>query len=637
MCSERKVIRMKLLESIHSPKDLKCLELPMLKVLAHEIRQDLVKVTSVNGGHLAPNLGVVELTLALHYIYNTPDDKIVWDVGHQAYVHKMLTGRAKDFSTIRTFGGLAGFPKRSESVHDAFGTGHSSTSISAALGLALARDLKKEKHEVVAVIGDGAMTGGMAFEALNYTGHLQTKLTVILNDNEMSIAHNVGAMSEYLNRVRVDPSYTKTKEDVEILLKKIPAIGDKMIKIADRLKDSLKYLLVPGTLFEELGFKYFGPINGHDIPALINVLENAKLINKPVLIHVITQKGKGYLPAEQNPDVFHGVGAFDIKTSQAINRKTQPTYTDIFGDTMIKLGATNEKIVGITAAMGLGTGISKFAEKFPDRAFDVGIAEQNAVTMAAGLALEGYTPVVAIYSTFLQRAYDQILHDVCLQNAPVVFALDRAGLVGDDGPTHHGVFDISYLGHIPNMVLMSPKDENELQHMLYSATQYQKPVAIRYPRGSGVGVALDTDYHFIPLGEAELLQSGQEVAFLAYGPMVSVAKEVAQLLAKEDGIEATIINARFAKPLDKALILANEHQHTLYVTLEEHALIGGFGSGVLALFNEEGLDGRKILRIGLEDEFVVHGSTERLKELAGLTSEAIYQKVKQRLKQNNKG
>ncbi|MBR2626636.1 MAG: 1-deoxy-D-xylulose-5-phosphate synthase, partial [Peptococcaceae bacterium] len=432
---------MQYLQNIKSPEDIKQLKVTELKVLAQEIRQELIQVVSQNGGHLAPNLGVVELTLALHMVFNTPDDKIVWDVGHQAYVHKILTGRYEQFHTVRTHGGLFGFPKRSESVHDVFGAGHSSTSISAAVGLAKARDLRGEESNVIAVIGDGALTGGMPYEAMLNAGNNKSNLIVILNDNEMSIDPNVGGMAEYLSRARSNPSYTKSKEDVEELLKKIPAIGDKMFKAADKLKDSLKYMLVPGVLFEELGFKYYGPVNGHDLAALLAVLENVKNMNCPVLVHVVTRKGKGYEPAEKNPDLFHGVGAFDVATGQVKSKSTIPTYTSVFGKTLTALGKEDSRIVGITAAMGKGTGINIFQEQFPQRTIDVGIAEEHAVTMAAAMALDGYKPVVAIYSTFLQRAYDQILHDVALQNAPVVFCLDRAGIVGDDGPTHHGLFD----------------------------------------------------------------------------------------------------------------------------------------------------------------------------------------------------
>lgn len=614
---------MQFLDKINCPEDVKNLKFSELKILAQEIREELVRVVAQNGGHLAPNLGIVEVTLALHYLYNTPEDKIVWDVGHQSYVHKMLTGRYRRFDTIRTYGGLSGFPKRSESPHDAFGAGHSSTSISAAVGLAMARDLSHGDYNIVAVIGDGAMTGGMAFEALNHAGHLSSNLTVILNDNEMSIDPNVGAMSEYLSRVRTNPSYTKSKEDMEELLKKIPAIGDKMFRAADRLKDSLKYLLVPGVLFEEFGFKYYGPVKGHDLAALLTVMENASKINGPVLIHVITQKGKGYLPAEKNPDLFHGIGPFDISTGKVLKKPCYPTYTNVFGNTLVHLGKENDKIVGITAAMAKGTGISQFQSYFPERTVDVGIAEQHAVTMAAALALEGLQPVVAIYSTFLQRAYDQILHDVALQQAPVVFALDRAGIVGDDGATHHGVFDIAYLRHIPNMVLMAPKDENELQHMLYSALAYQKPTAIRYPRGEGTGVLLDTTLKVLPIGKGEYLQQGDKVSLLALGSMVEVAKEVAVLLEKQLAVRPTVINMRFAKPLDQEIILEQYQKKHLMVTLEEHVLADGFGSAVLELLNAAQIYDAHVLRIGLDDAFIPHGKTELLKELARLDAASI--------------
>ena len=622
---------MKLIEQITSPEDIKQMDMATLKILAHDIRQRLVQVTAKNGGHLAPNLGVVELTLALHYVYNAPKDKIVWDVGHQAYVHKILTGRAETIDTVRTYGGLSGFPKRTESEYDAFGTGHSSTSISAAVGFALARDRRGEDHEVVAVIGDGAMTGGMAYEALNSLGQMKSKMTIILNDNEMSIAPNVGGLAEYLNRVRTDPKYVQSKEDIEFLLKKIPSIGDKMVKAADRLKDSFKYLLVPGTIFEELGIKYFGPVNGHDLPELIKVLENAKQINKPVIIHVITQKGKGYAPAEANPDKFHGVGPFDIATGQVLGQKNVPSYTDVFADTLIRLGREDERIMGITAAMGLGTGVSKFAEAFPKRVVDVGIAEEHAVTMAAAMALDGLKPVVAIYSTFLQRAYDQLIHDVALQQAPVVFAIDRAGLVGDDGPTHHGVFDLAYLRQIPNMIVMAPKDENELQHMLYTALACDQPAAVRYPRGAGCGVAMDSELRKLAIGKAELLSDGGEITLLAVGSMVAVAWEASALLKARCGLEATVINARFVKPLDEEAILSHTKGKKLVVTLEEGILAGGFGSAVLELLHAKGRGVPNVLRIGIEDGFVAHGATERLKEDCGLTAEKVAARIAQAL------
>lgn len=622
---------MQYLDKITCPDDLKGMSIPEMKQLAQEIRQKLIEVTSVNGGHLAPNLGVVELTLALHKVFHTPEDKIIWDVGHQAYVHKILTGRADCIDTVRTYGGLSGFPKRSESEHDAFGAGHSSTSISAAVGMAKVRDLKRENNNVIAVIGDGAMTGGMAFEALENAGRMDTNLIVILNDNEMSIEPNVGGMAEYLSRVRSNPNYNKSKEDVEELLKKIPGIGDKMYRAADKVKDSLKYLLVPGVLFEELGFKYYGPVNGHDLDALLAVLNNVKDVKRPVLIHVETKKGKGYQPAEENPDLFHGVSPFDIETGQIYKKSSAPSYTEVFANTLCKLGEENETIIGITAAMGKGTGISKFNEKFPERTVDVGIAEEHAVTMAAAMALEGYQPVVAIYSTFLQRAYDQIIHDVALQNAPVVFCLDRAGLVGDDGPTHHGIFDFSYLRHIPGMTVMAPKDENELQHMLKSALSYHCPVSIRYPRGAGVGVDLSTEPEVLPYGKAEVLREGRDVVLLAIGTMANEAVKAAEALA-EEGIDATVINARFVKPLDEELILQKLTSASLLVTVEEHMLEGGFGSAVLEMLNEKNVTGIMVKRIGIGDYFVQHGNTERLKTENGLCAEHIVTTVREALK-----
>ncbi|MBQ2905277.1 MAG: 1-deoxy-D-xylulose-5-phosphate synthase [Peptococcaceae bacterium] len=622
---------MQYLQQIKSPDDIRQLKIPELKVLAQEIREELIQVVSENGGHLAPNLGVVELTLALHMVFHTPEDKIIWDVGHQSYVHKLLTGRYEQFHTVRTLNGLSGFPKRSESVHDAFGAGHSSTSISAAVGFAKARDLRGDNNNVIAVIGDGAMTGGMAFEALENAGQMGSNLIVILNDNEMSIDPNVGAMAEYLSRARSNPAYTKSKEDVEELLKKIPGIGDKMFKAADRLKDSLKYLLVPGVLFEEFGFKYYGPVNGHDLSALMAVLENVKGMDRPVLIHVETKKGKGYAPAEMNPDLFHGVSPFHIQTGELKKKAVLPSYTSVFGKTLAQLGAQDNRIVGITAAMGKGTGINVFQEQFPDRTIDVGIAEEHAVTMAAAMALDGYKPVVAIYSTFLQRAYDQVMHDVALQNAPVVFCLDRAGLVGDDGPTHHGIFDISYLRHIPNMVCMAPKDENELRHMLYSALSYDCPVAVRYPRGEGLGVPMDEALQILPLGKAEVLQEGSRITLLALGSMVHIAQEAAARISEEAGITPTVINARFAKPLDAETILRYAAQDTLLVTLEEHAVTGGFGSAVLELFNQHGMDTRNVMTIGIADSFVQHGNTARLKEMQGLDTDSIVAKIKERL------
>ena len=511
-----------LLKQIHSLRDIRSMSLASLGELAREIRHELIKTVANNGGHLAPNLGVVELTLALHRVFNSPVDKIIWDVGHQCYVHKLLTGRKDEFGTLRQFGGICGFPRPSESIHDAFGTGHSSTSISAALGMAIARDLKGENHSVVAVIGDGAMTGGMAFEALNHAGHLKKNLIVVLNDNEMSIAQNVGAMSGYLTRLRTDPMYSRGKEEIEQLLRRIP-IGSTLLKFGERLKDSLKHLVVPGMLFEELGFTYLGPVDGHDLKAVTTILNQARNQKGPVLVHVLTKKGKGYRPAEENPDRFHGVGPFNPATGEVIKNSSAPSYSEVFGRTLTRLAQQDQSILAITAAMTSGTGLNSFARLFPGRFFDVGIAEQHAVTLAAGLAKEGYHPVVTIYSTFLQRAYDQILHDVCLQNLPVTFAIDRAGLVGEDGATHHGLFDYAYLRHIPNMVIMAPRDENELQHMLATAVQHPGPAAVRYPRGTATGCKMDEELKTLPVGQALVLRKGRDLTLLAVGCMVCMA------------------------------------------------------------------------------------------------------------------
>ncbi len=617
---------MSLLERINKPEDIKQLDFGQLNELAEEIRSLILETCSQNGGHLAPNLGVVELTIALHYVLDTTRDYLVWDVGHQSYTHKILTGRKDAFHTLRQFGGLSGFPKREESQHDAFNTGHSSTSISAALGYALARDLKGEDYRVAAVIGDGSLTGGQAFEALNQAGHLGVKMLVIVNDNEMSIAQNVGAMSSYLSRLRADPRYTKHKRSVADLLRKIPGIGDNMVKAGERLKDSLKYLLVPGILFEELSFTYLGPIDGHDIQEIITVLKKTDTMQGPVLLHVLTKKGKGYKPAEDNPALFHGVGPFDIRTGEILKKPGPPNYTKVFGETLVSLAARDERIVAITAAMPEGTGLIKFAKHFPRRFYDVGITEQNAVTMATAMALQGLRPVVAIYSTFLQRAYDQILHDSCLQKAPVVFAIDRAGLVGEDGPTHHGAFDFSYLRHIPNMAVMAPKDEDELRHMLFTALCYEGPVALRYPRGQGIGVELQDPVRKIPWGKGEILEVGNDLLILAIGSMVYPALAVRSLLETE-GISCTVINARFIKPLDEELILDAVQKHAGIITMEENVLAGGFGSAVLELLAARGITGKKVLNIGLPDSFVGHGQIERLKELLKLTPEKIVAQI----------
>jgi 1-deoxy-D-xylulose-5-phosphate synthase len=614
------------LEDITDPQQLKRLTPRELDRLAGQIRRKMVDVVAKTGGHLAPSLGVVELTLALHSVFNSPVDKIIWDVGHQSYAHKIITGRLQSFSSLRQYGGLSGFPKRGESVHDAFGTGHSSTSISAALGMALARDLRGEKNQVVAVIGDGAMTGGMAFEALNHAGHLGTHLIIILNDNEMSIANNVGALSSYLSRIRTDPMYYKGKEEIENMLKRLPAIGPRVIKLIDRIKDSLKYLVVPGMIFEELGFTYLGPIDGHHIGNMMSVFERAKWIKGPVLVHVVTKKGKGYQPAEANPDSFHGIGPFEAGTGAVNSSKGPPSYTEVFGHSLVKLAEKDERIVGITAAMPDGTGLKYLAKSFPERFFDVGIAEQHAVTMAAGLAANGYRPVVAIYSTFLQRGYDQVIHDVCLQKLPVILALDRAGLVGEDGETHHGLFDLAFLRIIPNLTIMVPKDELELSQMLTTAFTVEGPVAIRYPRGKGIGRCLEKAYERLPLGKSEILRWGNDLAIIGVGPIVYEGMKAAELLA-DKGIECAVINARFVKPLDEETLIQFAKRGKKIVTLEEHVVTGGFGSAVLEMLHRHQINDCRIINIGLPDEFAKHGKSDLLREKYGLTFTAIEERV----------
>ncbi len=625
---------MSLLDQINNPEDIKNLDPVKMQELAQEIRQVIIETVAETGGHLAPNLGVVELTLALHSVFDAPQDQIVWDVGHQSYVHKLLTGRRQKFSTLRQYKGLAGFPKRSESPYDVFDAGHSSTSISGALGLAKARDLKGEKHKVVAVIGDGAMTGGMAFEALNHAGHLGLDLIVILNDNEMSIAANVGALSSYLNRLRTDPKYTKGKQEIKKGLQKIPAIGDKVVKAVEKAKDGIKYALVPGAFFEELGFTYIGPIDGHNVADMKQGLLQAKTKGGPILMHVITTKGKGYKPAEENPDKFHGPGPFDVRTGELIKKPAPLSYAQVFGDTLVELAKKNPKIVAITAAMPDGTGLRKFAEAFPARFLDVGIAEQHAVTMAAGLALEGFKPVVAIYSTFFQRAYDQILHDVCLQNAPVVLAIDRAGVVGDDGPTHHGVFDLAFLRHIPNLLIMAPKDENELRHMLKTAVDYPGPVALRYPRASGNGVALDKKLLNLPIGRAELLREGSDAAILGVGTTLNLCLAAAEELSCE-GVSAAVINPRFIKPLDEERILFYARRTGRLITVEDHVLAGGFGSAVLELLQKNNLQ-VPVVRIGYPDVFVEQGPISTLRDEYGISVQGIVDGVRESLPQAGK-
>lgn len=631
---------MGILEKINQPRDLRKLNANELKILAQEIREEMIDVVSTNGGHLAPNLGVVELTIALHRVFNCPMDKIVWDVGHQTYVHKLLTGRQKEFKSLRRHHGLSGFPKRSESPCDSFETGHSSTSISAAVGYARARDLRGEKSYAIAVIGDGAMTGGMAMEALNHAGHSQTNLIVVLNDNEMAISPNVGAMSSYLSRLRTDPRYARSKEEIENILKKIPRIGNKMAKAAEKAKDSLKYLLVQGLWFEELGFTYLGPIDGHDELLLEQTLELAKQKKGPVLVHVITKKGKGYLPAEENPDIFHGVGPFDKETGELKKKSSIPTFTQVFGETLCRLGEENSKIVAITAAMAGGTGLKMFGERFPERLFDVGIAEQHAVTFASALAFGGMKPVVSIYSTFYQRAYDQVLHDVCLPNANVVLAIDRAGVVGDDGPTHHGVFDISFLRVIPNLTFMAPKDENELQHMLYTALLQEGPVALRYPRSVGQGIPMDEKLEEVPVGKAEILRKGKDVTLIGIGPMVYTCMAAAKEL-EDRGVEASVINQRFINPLDKETLLHYARLTKRIVTIEDHMLAGGIGSAVLETLADAGMTDVAVERLGYEN-YVEQGPISVLQQENDLSVEGILKAVErlnilQRLEGRNRG
>ena len=616
-------LKKNILETINSPADVKALSLEQLKQLAEEIRQFLISVISKTGGHLAPNLGVVELTLALHRVFSTPQDKIVFDVGHQSYIHKIITGRREQFPTLRQYGGLSGFPKRTESEHDAFGTGHSSTSISAALGMAVARDLQGKDFDVVAVIGDGSMTGGMAFEALNNAGTLHKKMIVVLNDNEMSISKNVGAMSEYLYQLRTGETYNKIKHDLEGWLQNVE-FGSDVIKVLRRLKGSVKYLMVPTSIFEELGFTYLGPIDGHDLEGLIEVLQAAKKIDGPVLVHVLTKKGKGYKPAEESPNKFHGTGPFEIATGKKIANPNAPiTYTEVFGKTLIELANEDKDIIGITAAMPDGTGLSAFAKAHPDRFFDVGIAEQHAVTSAAGAAAAGLKPVAAIYSTFLQRAYDSVLHDICIQKLHVTLCLDRAGIVGDDGFTHHGVFDYAYLRSIPEMTIMAPKDENELRHMLKTATDYTGPISIRYPRGSGVGVDTTEPLHALPIGKAEVLREGKDVVVWAIGSMVQSALQAAEVLAQQ-GISVGVVNMRFAKPLDKELLVEHAAKYGKIVTLEEGVLAGGVGSAVLEALNEAKLLAKcRVLTLGIPDEFVLHGDKKLLLRDLHLDVQAI--------------
>jgi 1-deoxy-D-xylulose-5-phosphate synthase len=618
-----------ILDKVNNVQELRSLPQAELPALAEELRQEIIAVVSKTGGHLASSLGVVDLTIALHYAFDTPNDRVVWDVGHQAYAHKILTGRRTRFSTLRQYGGISGFPKREESLCDHFDVGHASTSISAGTGMISARDIKGEDFRVIAVIGDGSISAGLAFEGMNQAGHLKKNLIVILNDNEMSISPNVGALSSYLSRKMTGHFYTKLRQDAKHFLQGIPRVGESMFNLAKKAEDSLKGLMVPGMLFEDLGFQYLGPLDGHNIDQLLQAFENIKDYPWPVLVHVITRKGKGCEFAECNPSQYHGTPPFDPATGKVMSKK-QPimSYTEVFGQTMIKLAEDNDKIVAISAAMSEGTGLDRFAEEFPDRFFDVGIAESHGITFACGLAVEGMHPVAAIYSTFMQRAYDQVVHDLCLQNLPVTLALDRAGLVGEDGPTHHGVFDIAYLRHVPNIVMMAPKDENELQHMVKTAVEYEGPTAIRYPRGTGIGVPMDQELKTLSMGKAELIRDGRDVAIIAIGTMVAPSVEAAERLS-EEGISVAVINARFVKPLDEEMILSMAKKTGWVVTVEEHVLMGGFGSAVLECLDVHGVTGIKTHRIGLPDLYIEHGPQAVLRQKYGLDANGILSSVRE--------
>ncbi|MBP9020606.1 MAG: 1-deoxy-D-xylulose-5-phosphate synthase [Syntrophobacterales bacterium] len=619
----------KILPGIDSPEDIRKLTVEELGRLASEIRQVILETVSRNGGHLAPSLGTVELTLAIHYVFDTPRDRLIWDVGHQAYAHKIITGRRDRFHTLRRMGGISGFPKREESPYDVFNVGHSSTSISAAAGIAEGRCLTGEDFKVIAVIGDGSMTAGMAYEALNWAGDRDKDLIIILNDNEMSISPNVGALSSYLNRIMTGQHVMKWRAEVKNFLKTIPGIGEQMLKFTKQAEESLKGLVVPGVLFEELGFQYVGPLEGHRLDHLIANLQNVRELKKPVLVHVVTKKGKGYVHAEREPSKFHGIGPFDVVSGEVIVEKgAPPSYTEVFGKAMLKLARENQKVVAVTAAMCQGTGLEEFSRQLPDRFYDVGIAEQHGVTFAAGLATLGFVPVVAIYSTFLQRAYDQVFHDVCLQKLPVVFALDRGGFVGDDGPTHHGLFDYSYLRSLPNIVMMAPKDENELQRMLKTAVGCGGPASVRYPRGKGVGVPLDETPARLEIGRGEVLREGNDIALFAIGSTVYPALDAARELARE-GIDVEVVNCRFIKPMDEVLLCDTALRLKKVVTVEENVLMGGFGSAVLELFEKKGLCDIKVKRLGVGDEFVQHATQAQLRRLYGVDAEGIAKAVRE--------
>ncbi|HEY6188360.1 MAG TPA: 1-deoxy-D-xylulose-5-phosphate synthase [Pyrinomonadaceae bacterium] len=622
---------MRLLQNINSPADLRGLRPEQLAEVADEIRQYILETMARVGGHTGASLGAVELAVALHYAFDTPRDRVVWDVGHQAYAHKILTGRRELLPSIKQYGGISGFLKRDESEYDLFGAGHASTSLSAALGMAIARDRKNESHHVCAIIGDASLAGGMAMEAINQAGHLKTRLIVLLNDNEMSIAPAVGALTGYLNRLRGAQGYHRFKGEVGETLLSIPALGETLHHAAKTVKDALAAAVLPGALVNELGFKYIGYVDGHNPRALVAALREAqKITDGPVIVHALTTKGKGYSTAEKDYYKWHATGPFDLATGQAIkSAASAPTYTSVFGQTMCELMAKDEKIVALTAAMPDGTGINMTLEKFPERTFDVGIAEQHAVTFCGGMACEGLKPVAAIYSTFLQRGFDQVIHDICLQNLPVTFALDRGGIAGGDGPTHHGLFDIAYLRPMPNMVLMAPKDEAELRDMLLTAIEHPGPAALRYPRGNAVGVDIGREPALLEIGRGEILRDGGDVAIVAYGSMVMPSLKAAERLSSE-GVETTVVNARFAKPLDSALLLALARTKRLILTVEEAYLAGGFGSAVMELLEENGLQDKvRVVRMGVPDTIVTHGDAKLLLAKYGLDADGIYTRVKE--------
>ncbi|MBM4762238.1 1-deoxy-D-xylulose-5-phosphate synthase [Bacillus sp. B15-48] len=624
--------------SIKDPSFLKNLSLKELEMLGRDIRHFLIEKLSKTGGHIGPNLGVVELTIALHKCFNSPQDKILWDVGHQSYVHKILTGRACQFDTLRTYKGLCGFPKMIESEHDVWETGHSSTSLSAAMGMAVARNLKREKSHIIPVIGDGALTGGMALEALNHIGHEKERMIVILNDNEMSIAPNVGAIHNVLGRLRTAGKYNKVKDELEILLKKIPAVGNQLAGTAERIKDSLKYMLVPGMFFEELGFTYLGPVNGHSYEDLFDNINYAKKYDGPVLLHVVTKKGKGYRPAENDRiGTWHGTGPYKTETGDFLKSASDgPAWSSLVSETVRKMAREDERVVAITPAMPVGSKLEGFAKEFPDRMFDVGIAEQHAATFAAGLATQKMKPFLAIYSTFLQRAYDQVVHDICRPNLNVFIGIDRAGLVGADGETHQGVFDIAFLRSLPNIVLMMPKDENEGQHLVYTALKYDDgPIALRYPRGNGLGVPMDEKLREIPIGTWEVLKDGKDAAILTFGSTISMALEAASELEKH-GTSVKVVNCRFLKPLDLPMLTSLLENEIPILTIEEAVLQGGFGSFILETANELGFGGVPIDRLGIPDKFIEHGNVSELLEEIDLTTEAVIEKVKYLASQKEK-